>query len=31
MGAGWFFKVQLSQPAQIGALMDEAAYQSFSG
>ena len=30
MGAGWFFKVQLSQPAQIGALMDEAAYQSFS-
>ncbi len=31
MGAGWFFKVQLSQPAQIGALMDEAAYLSFSG
>ena len=31
MGAGWFFKVQLSQPAQIDALMDEAAYQSFSG
>ena len=31
MGAGWFFKVQLSQPTQIDALMDEAAYQSFSG
>ena len=31
MGAGWFFKVQLSQPTQIGALMDEAAYLSFSG
>ena len=31
MGAGWFFKVQLSQPAQVDALMDEAAYQSFSG
>lgn len=31
MGAGWFFKVQLSQPAQIDALMDEAAYLSFSG
>ena len=31
MGAGWFFKVQLSQPGEIDALMDEAAYRSFSG
>jgi glycine cleavage system H protein len=30
MGAGWFFKVELSQPGEIDALMDEAAYQSFS-
>ena len=26
MGAGWFFKVRLSAPDQMGALMDEAAY-----
>ena len=31
MGAGWFFKVELSQPGEIDALMDEAAYRSFSG
>ena len=30
MGAGWFFKVRLSQPAEVDALMDEAAYKSFS-
>ena len=29
-GAGWFFKVRLSKPAQLDALMDESAYQSFS-
>ena len=26
LGAGWFFKVRLSDPAQLDALMDEAAY-----
>ena len=29
-GAGWFFKVQLAEPAQVAALMDEAAYTAFS-
>ncbi len=29
-GAGWFFKVRLSKPAQLDALMDESAYRSFS-
>ena len=29
-GAGWFFKVKLSEPAQIDALMDEEAYKTFS-
>ena len=29
MGAGWFFKVQLSQPDEVAALMDEAAYDTF--
>jgi glycine cleavage system H protein len=27
MGAGWFFKVRLSDPKQLDGLMDEAAYQ----
>ena len=31
MGAGWFFKVRLSEPAQVAALMDEAAYTAFAG
>jgi len=31
MGAGWFFKVQASEPAQIDALMDEAAYAALIG
>ena len=31
MGAGWFFKVKLSNPAQLDALMDEAAYKDFIG
>ena len=29
-GAGWFFKVKLSQPDQVAALMDEAAYKAFA-
>jgi glycine cleavage system H protein len=31
MGAGWFFKVRLSQPAEVAALMDEAAYKALIG
>jgi glycine cleavage system H protein len=31
LGAGWFYKVQLSKPAELDALMDEAAYAKFSG
>ncbi|MBS0316638.1 MAG: glycine cleavage system protein GcvH [Proteobacteria bacterium] len=30
MGAGWFFRVKLGDPAQLGALMDEASYTRFS-
>lgn len=30
MGAGWFFKVRLSDPAQLDALMDEAAYKALT-
>lgn len=30
LGAGWFFKVKLSKPEQIDALMDATAYQDFS-
>ncbi|MBN9403852.1 MAG: glycine cleavage system protein GcvH [Burkholderiales bacterium] len=30
LGAGWFFKVKLSDPGQLDALMDEAAYAEFS-
>jgi glycine cleavage system H protein len=29
LGAGWFFKVKLSDPAQLDALMDEATYAAF--
>jgi glycine cleavage system H protein len=29
MGEGWFFKIKLSDPKQLDALMDEAAYQKF--
>lgn len=29
-GAGWFFKVKLSQPAELDALMDAAAYQALA-
>lgn len=30
-GDGWFFKMKLSDPAQVESLMDEAAYKSFIG
>ncbi|MGV8805332.1 MAG: glycine cleavage system protein GcvH [Polaromonas sp.] len=30
LGAGWFFKVKLSEPAQLDALMDETGYGTFS-
>lgn len=30
LGAGWFFKLKLADPAQLDALMDEAAYNAFS-
>ena len=29
-GAGWFFKVKLANPAELDALLDEAAYQDFA-
>lgn len=30
LGAGWFFKVKLSNPAELDGLMDETAYGSFA-
>ena len=30
LGKGWFFKVKLSQPAEVDALLDETAYNTFS-
>ena len=30
LNAGWFFKVKLSAPAELDALMDETSYTSFS-
>ncbi len=30
MDTGWFFKVKLSNPAELDALMDETSYTSFS-
>ena len=30
LGAGWFFKVKLSDASQLAALMDETAYSSFA-
>jgi glycine cleavage system H protein len=30
LGAGWFFKVKLSDASQLAALMDETGYTSFS-
>ena len=29
MGAGWFFKVALSHPAELDALMDETSYKTY--
>ncbi len=29
-GAGWFFKVKISNPAELAALMDRAAYDTFA-
>ncbi|MGF1610815.1 MAG: glycine cleavage system protein GcvH [Kiloniellales bacterium] len=29
MGDGWFFKMTLSDPGELGTLMDEAGYKSF--
>jgi glycine cleavage system H protein len=30
-GAGWFYRVKLSTPAELEGLMDAAAYQAISG
>ncbi|MDA8446903.1 glycine cleavage system protein GcvH [Paracidovorax valerianellae] len=30
LNAGWFFKVKLSEPAQLSGLMDETAYTDFA-
>ena len=30
LGAGWFFKVKMAEPAQLDALMDETSYAAFS-
>ena len=30
MGVGWFFKVKLSTPAELDALMDETSYTTFA-
>lgn len=30
LGAGWFFKVQLSNPSELDSLMDETSYAAFS-
>ena len=30
LGKGWFFKVKLSQPAEVDALLDETTYNKFS-
>jgi len=30
LGAGWFFKVKLSNPSELDALMDETSYTTFS-
>jgi glycine cleavage system H protein len=29
LGAGWFFKIKLSEPEQVAKLMDEADYQAY--
>ena len=30
LGSGWFFKIKLSDPSQLDALMDETSYTKFS-
>lgn len=30
LGKGWFFKVKLTQPAEVDALLDETAYNNFT-
>ncbi len=30
LGAGWFFKLKLDQPAQVTGLLDESAYQAIA-
>jgi glycine cleavage system H protein len=30
LGAGWFFKVTLSDPSQVETLLDETAYAAFA-
>lgn len=30
LGAGWFFKLKVSDPAQLSGLLDEAAYTAFT-
>lgn len=30
LGAGWFFKLRLSEPAQVDALLDASAYDDFA-
>jgi glycine cleavage system H protein len=30
MGAGWFFKVKVAEPAELDAMMDETTYDAFS-
>lgn len=30
LGAGWFFKIKLANPAQVDALLDEAAYTALT-
>ena len=30
LGAGWFFKIKLSNPSELAALMDETSYTQFS-
>lgn len=29
MGAGWFFRIRIEQPAELGDLMDESQYREF--
>lgn len=30
LGAGWFFKIKITQPAEMDALLDETAYQALA-